>query len=170
MSRVVTSTLVARRFVKVAKKSEKNLTPLQLQKLAFYAHGWAFPILDRPLIHDRVEAWPYGPVFPELYVVLKKYGRDPVYDVPMGTRERVVNRVNEVNLNKKEKDLINNVYGTYGKYTGEDLIDKTHVIDGPWDNTSEGHEINYHLIRDYFMEKDKIRHQRMAEAEKAESL
>ena len=73
MSRVVTSTLVARTFVDAAREAGKRFTPLQLQKLVFLAHGWAFPLLGRQLVDERVEAWLYGPVFPELYLALKRY-------------------------------------------------------------------------------------------------
>lgn len=159
MSRVITSTLVARKFVIVAREDGESLDPLQLQKLAFFAHGWAFPILKKSLIYDRIEAWPYGPVFPELYIILRKYERKNVVNVPMSNRELVANEENEVILDKREENLICRVYNTYGRYSGSDLIELTHNNGGPWDNTAEGDIIDDFLIREYFEKKDKIRKQ-----------
>lgn len=164
MCRVVTSTLVARRFVEVAKERGEKLTPLQLQKLVFLAHGWSFPLLNRPLVGDRVEAWRYGPVFPELYVALKRYGATAVKEVPESARERVTNRVNEVTLDKSEMGVIDLVYEKYGSLSGPMLIELTHQEGSPWHNTEEGSEIGYHLIRDFFIEQDRIRRKELESA------
>ena len=94
MRRTVTSTLVARRFVKISE--DPGLTPLQLQKLAFLAHGWSYPVLGRPFICEVVEAWKYGPVYPELYDVLKRFKAEEVEYVPIGLRERLANRRKKV--------------------------------------------------------------------------
>ena len=157
MSRVVTSTLVARRFVDAAKEAGKRFTPLQLQKLVFLAHGWAFPLLGRQLVDERVEAWRYGPVFPELYVALKRYRACGVREVPESARERVTNRVNEVTLNEVEGRMIDLVHEKYGSLTGPMLIELTHREASPWHSAEEGRVIGYHLIRDFFFEQDRIR-------------
>ena len=164
MSRVVTSTLVARRFVETAKERGRSLIPLQLQKLVFLAHGWAFPLLGRLLVNERVEAWLYGPVFPELYVALRRYGAGDVGEVPESARERVTNRVSAVTLDEAENHVIGLVHDKYGNLTGPMLIELTHREGKPWHSAEEGREIGYHLIRDFFIEQDRIRRQELESA------
>ena len=58
---------VANEFIHLAKADGRSLTPLQLIKLTYIAHGWMLTLYGRPLIVDEVEAWKYGPVIPDLY-------------------------------------------------------------------------------------------------------
>ena len=45
------------------------ISNLKLQKLVYYAQGFALALHGRPLFRERVEAWTHGaPVVPELYV------------------------------------------------------------------------------------------------------
>lgn len=135
MTRAVTSTRVARRFLKIATEKDEpiSLTPLQLIKLTYLAHGWAFPRLNRLLVDEPVEAWRYGPVFPLLYDVLKLWGRDPVSYVPKHYKEKYFEEKGvNVRLKKKETRLIRDVFETYKKYSGPELIQLTHENKAPW--------------------------------------
>lgn len=135
MPRVVTSTAVARRFLKTASRGEdrRSLTPLQLIKLTYLAHGWAYPLLGYLLVDEAVEAWKYGPVFPLLYDVLKKHGRNPVKKILTTKREIAMKeRGVDLELTKKEKGLIDAVFKSYKDYNGSQLITLTHEDGGPW--------------------------------------
>ena len=50
------------------------LTPLHVNKLTYISHGYTLAIRSVPLIHDRIEAWQYGPVIPAIYHTLSRYG------------------------------------------------------------------------------------------------
>jgi uncharacterized phage-associated protein len=39
----------------------------KLQKLLYYAQGYALALLGRPLFRDRIEAWDHGPVVPGVW-------------------------------------------------------------------------------------------------------
>ena len=58
---------VANFFLDQAQEEGQKLDHMKLQKLAYIAHGWHLAITGEPLFHERVEAWPYGPVIPDLY-------------------------------------------------------------------------------------------------------
>lgn len=49
-----------------------SLTPLQVIKMVYIAHGYSLALLDEPLVEEAVEAWRYGPVLPSVYHTVKK--------------------------------------------------------------------------------------------------
>lgn len=103
--------------------SGENLTPLQLLKLVYISHGWSFPLNDAPLIGERIEAWQYGPVVPNLYHALKGYRDQPVRNpIPDG----------DIALTDDESRLVDAVYSTYGHYSGGQLSAMTHRPGTPW--------------------------------------
>ncbi|KQH74402.1 Panacea domain-containing protein [Xylella fastidiosa] len=48
------------------------LTPLQVLKLVYLAHGWCLGVHTQPLIDELVEAWRAGPLIRSLYNVIKQ--------------------------------------------------------------------------------------------------
>src|SRR5271154_4906780 len=73
---------IATEFIQLANADGKKLTPMQLQKLVYFAYGWYLAITGERLIDERVEAWQWGPVIPSLYSAFREYGSDPIDDVP----------------------------------------------------------------------------------------
>ncbi|MGA0447934.1 MAG: Panacea domain-containing protein [Candidatus Phytoplasma pyri] len=59
----------------IANKKIPDLTNLKLQKLIFYIYAVYLVKTNQKtkMFHSNIEAWPYGPVFPELYFVLSKF-------------------------------------------------------------------------------------------------
>jgi len=101
-----------------------TLSPLQLLKLTYIAHGWSFPINNEPLLGQRIEAWQYGPVIPDLYYAIRGYRAAPVTGhIPGG----------EGDLTPSQERLIQAVYSTYGHYSGGQLSALTHQPGTPWD-------------------------------------
>lgn len=129
-------------------------TPMQLLKLVYIAHGWNLAINNRPLIRDRIEAWRYGPVVPNLYHDLKQWGNTPVEQplpVPVsGTG----------NLSPEEREIVDEVLNAYGDLSGMQLSNLTHASDTPWHQVyfEEGGQDTDHapiandLIKQHFMD------------------
>lgn len=69
---------VANYFLDKAREDGVDLSPMKLQKLIYFAHGWHLAIYGEPLIDESVEAWAWGPVISSIYHDFKKYGRDPI--------------------------------------------------------------------------------------------
>ena len=70
---------IANFFLGLAQKEQVELTPLKLQKLLYFAHGWHL-VLDSdgdPLLDEDIEAWKYGPVVPSIYHKFKEFRNNP---------------------------------------------------------------------------------------------
>ena len=145
---------VAREIHRIATDA---ISPLQLIKITYITHGWAYPCLEKQLINDPVEAWKYGPVYSELYHALKHNGRGPVDLVPLSFREQK-NGNKEAHLESDEKELIELIYNGYKEMSGSQLITLTHKQGTPWDQT-ESEVIDEDVIEKYYR----------AEAEEAEA-
>ncbi len=154
---------IANEFLELAARDGKKLTPMQLQKLVYFAHGWYLAITGEPLINEHVEAWQWGPVIPSLYNEFKRFGNQPITDL-----SRVVKvsggKVGYVPLRLEDPDnpqkaefarqLINRVWQIYGKFTASQLSEMTHAPDSPWSQTPNkeirGTDIPEELIKTYF--------------------
>jgi uncharacterized phage-associated protein len=166
---------VANYFLELAEKEGKQLTPMQVQKLVYFAHGWHLALTGRPLIEEQVEAWTYGPVIPALYHAFKEFGGGPIegratelrVDVNPATGRRTILRVvtptldNECEVADLEyiKSLVKRVWEVYGEWSAVQLSQMTHEPGGPWDVTHsqnpdrKGTDIADQVIREYFLKK-----------------
>jgi uncharacterized phage-associated protein len=133
---------IAKYLIHCANLAEDDLiTNLKLQKLLYYVQGFHLALFDAPLFPEAIEAWQYGPVVPEIYQQYKQYSRNPLPDSPDFNPEIIEAEV---------RDLIDEVYSIYGKYTGTVLANFTHQ-ETPWKNTEINEVISEHLIKDYFL-------------------
>ena len=116
-----------------------SLSNLKLQKLLYYAQGFHLAMHDRPLFFEPIEAWEHGPVVPDEYRKLKKFGADPV----------VLELPDLSQFMDDEKELLNDVYETYGQFSASKLRQLSHQ-EPPWKNTRMGGVISRDVMRDYF--------------------
>ncbi|MGA8142178.1 MAG: type II toxin-antitoxin system antitoxin SocA domain-containing protein, partial [Desulfobaccales bacterium] len=66
---------VAKYFLSLTdEESGELISNLKLQKLVYYAQGFHLVFYDTPLFSERIEAWTYGPVVPDLYHEYKSHG------------------------------------------------------------------------------------------------
>lgn len=118
---------VANEFIRLAGAEGRTLTPMQLVKLAYIAHGWSLALLGKPLLADHVEAWRYGPVVPGLYRHVKQFGSGPVTSpIPPTMFAR------GQSLDQTDAALVGDVYAKYGKLSGIQLSHLTHKPGTPW--------------------------------------
>jgi uncharacterized phage-associated protein len=117
---------VANYFINRSLKEGGEFTPLQIQKLVFFAHAWMLGLHHRPLVEREFEAWTHGPVMPAIYHNLSYYGGDPV------TRQILAR---ETPFDEHEESILSQVYDIYGKFDGLQLSAMSHTPGGPWDKT-----------------------------------
>jgi uncharacterized phage-associated protein len=128
---------VANRFIELARENGRSFTPMQLQKLVYISHGWNMALNDaRPLIADDVQAWVWGPVIPEIYDSLKRYGSQPVTDLIHENEWRAdTDRRGPVVIStfcEDEERIIRSVFSSYGNMSGGELSALTHEDGSPW--------------------------------------
>lgn len=115
---------VANEFLRAAWASSRDLTNMQLQKLVYIAHGYSLALTGDPLIKQAVEAWRYGPVVPDLYNALRRYGAGTVTDQ--------INILPREEVSTTYRALIDVVDDAYSKFSGPQLSTLTHRAGTPW--------------------------------------
>lgn len=138
---------VANKFIDSGKQQNppQYYTPMQLLKLVYIAHGWMLALFNRPLFDEKVEAWKYGPVIPELYEAVKHFKANPVKDLTLGTA---------CDFDLEESGVIEYVMNAYGHIDGITLSQITHAPNTPWsmtyDHVDWGNEISNNLITNHY--------------------
>ena len=147
-ARVIANALISRHGI-------NTLTPLQVQKLTYLCHGWNLGMYGEPLSRQQVEAWRWGPVIPDVYYELRKYGGQTVPElVNLGT---LGFGPDDALLNDREADLVGQVIEVYGDFTGHQLSTLLHKPGSPWDQVwrpgrSRPAVIPDRIIRRYYAE------------------
>ncbi len=143
--------VVANAFVRMGLEAGRPVDPMKMQKLVYLAHGFNLALLDKPLISERIEAWPYGPVVPTLYYTFKHYRSQSI------TEEATTDSGSR--LDATTQDLLSQVWAKYGGRNAIDLSMLTHEPGYAWDITRKGcqpgswssPEISQDLIKDEFI-------------------
>lgn len=119
-----------------------NLTEIQIQKLTYYAYVWSMALRDEKIFDEKPQAWVHGPVFRTLYDSMRKS------DFIQSTDE---------DITPKNKEFFDMIYNLYGKYSGNQLENMTHMEE-PWivarkdlkPNERSNEELNDDLIKSYY--------------------
>ena len=157
---------IAHYFLDKARPESKLITPLALQKLVYFAHGWHLALLGQPLINQRVEAWDYGPVIHDIFGEFREFGRSPITRKAIRVDSPGFGKVNWCDLRFEEpkleadeatKKLLDRVWDVYKKFSGIQLSNLTHAAGSPWEQTRRENPklhnavISDELIKDYFV-------------------
>jgi len=120
---------IANYFLDKASREGRAVTPMQLIKLVYIAHGWHLGYLDRPLINETVQAWKYGPVIKSLYDQVKRYGSGAVRE-PL--RSSALPWLREAQMDETKRLTLDHVWTHYAGFSGVQLSSMTHMPDTPW--------------------------------------
>lgn len=158
---------VANEFLTIAEMQHISVTPMKLQKLVYFAHGWGLGIFGKPLISEVIQAWKWGPVISSLYTEFREFANRPIdrlatevqfeggsliWSTPMCTDKEDYSA-------ELAKALVNRVWDVYGRFTAVQLSNMTHAAGTPWhsvmskfppDSIPKRLTIPNELIRDYF--------------------
>jgi len=117
------SAFVAARSLGV--ESGWTLSNLEIQKVLYVAQMLHLGRTDRPLFSDQFQAWDYGPVVPDLYHSLKRFGGTIVPDVPAAV---------VYEWGTTEAYAIADAYSMMQHMSAGELIAYTHRPGGAWED------------------------------------
>jgi uncharacterized phage-associated protein len=144
------SITIANKFIELAKRENKKLTNMQLQKLVFLANGFSLALMNSPLSYHNIHAWQWGPVFPQLYKSFSQYGSNPIESAAP------VSAIEAIPDSGHEAELIESVWKNFGNKTGPQLSALTHEQGSPWETTWNANQygiIDPNLIKKYYQNK-----------------
>ncbi len=99
----------------IVSKYQGTVSPLKLQKLMYYCYAWQL-VAKKKLFDAHFEAWPYGPVEPDIYKKYKSFGKKPI----------VATETVELNV-----PLLDFILDSYSVYSAIELYKTTH-LEEPW--------------------------------------
>jgi uncharacterized phage-associated protein len=114
----------------LAKDTDTPITPLKLQKLLYFAHGWYLAFEGKPLLNESIEAWRFGPVVRSIYKDLQEF-RDQSITRFVRSDFFVRPFLNPMELNHLAP-FLKNVWDVYAKHTAGQLSNLTHKVGTPW--------------------------------------
>lgn len=97
------------------------LTNMKLNKLVYFAYAEALQNGEK-LFNDRIEAWTYGPVIPNIYKAFANNKKGRISS----------NCVSNTQLSREALDIANHIWDKYGFMTAVDIMNFSHRSDGAW--------------------------------------
>ena len=111
-----------------------TVSPKKLQKLVYYVEAWHLVHFDKSIVNEDFEAWIHGPVVPELYRELKKFGFNEIKiinDEFDSANQRISEIAKKNKLSNNQMELIFSVLNKYGSLSSFELEMLTHS-EKPW--------------------------------------
>lgn len=125
---------VANYFLDRAEADHSSLTPIRIQKLLFFAHGWSLAVYDKPLVADPIEAWHFGPVIASIYHEFKPVRGGSIFSkaTEFNCSNFELVKPSVPTTDRAERALMDTVWTAYGRLTGFELSCLTHAPGTPW--------------------------------------
>jgi uncharacterized phage-associated protein len=148
---------IANYFLDLSDRDKTTLSPMKIQKLVYFGHGWHLALKDQPLIKERIEAWEYGPVIPPLYGQFKQFGNGPItgravkleFHTPKFVyKVASIDSASDPQTNEVTKPLLNRIWEVYGSLSAVQLSNLTHAEGSPWALTVAKNPGQRHLVID----------------------
>jgi uncharacterized phage-associated protein len=132
---------IANYFLEKAKAEGRTLTPMEIQKLVYFAHGWYLALFGQPLIKEPIQAWSYGPVIPSLYQEFKRFGDQAIEE--LATEERLagmklsltrpsIEKIENPQERENLKRFLDRIWQVYSRFSAAQLSNLTHENNSPW--------------------------------------
>ena len=117
---------------------------MKLQKLVYFAFGWYYAYFDAPLFHEKIYAWPLGPVVEDLARKCKIFNGGPI---EVDIAESPV-------FDEDVTWILEQVWKNFSHYSDRELSLETHRPGSPWDVIYESQnrdtEILFEKLYHYF--------------------
>lgn len=130
-------------------EADRDFKILKLQKLLYYAQGYALALLRRPLFPERIKAWTHGPVVPQVRIAYQEFN---------GKRLPRPEDFDLMEVDPQVRAILDRVYAEYGQYAAWALRGMTHE-ERPWAETEQSEAIDIQLMAGFFTERLKAKGQ-----------
>jgi uncharacterized phage-associated protein len=107
------------------KPTGEPLTQLDLNKMAFYAHGWSLALRGEPLTTEPFIAYKDGPVLVQFRRRFSRFGADEI------KKTAVITKPSQI-LADWVENLLDEIWRIYGRINTGELVGMTHRINTPW--------------------------------------
>lgn len=151
---------IARYIINYGNECGYNISNLKLQKILYFVQASFLVENHEECFTERIEAWDFGPVVPEVYQEFKMYGSstipyiDSYIDLSNGIWESTRKPYDESIISFEDRKIIDEMVDQCSKYSARDLVEITHS-QAPWtDSYVKGwnNEITKESIYNYFKE------------------
>ena len=127
----------------------KEITPLALQKILYYAQGFYKAFFGKFLFEDDCQAWVHGPVYVNIYEKYKEFKSANIFiNIDYDIEDIIVD---------EKREILDAIIKYFGYYNGKALEKMSHY-ETPWLNARKGllpsensnNIINKEDIKEYF--------------------
>lgn len=137
---------IARYIIERCRENNKTISNLKLQKILYFVQAEFLVSKNQPCFAEKIEAWDFGPVVPDVYYEYRMYGSA---NIPCIGKPKVSNIIST-----RDKELLDGIIDECSRYSASALVEITHN-QTPWLDAYEpgyNNEITKESIRDYFRE------------------
>lgn len=163
---IYSSKAVANWFIETASKENQTINLIKLIKLVYIAQGISL-VIDNPLLDEKIQAWPYGPVIQSVYYNFKKHYLDPITELAIETQEEPIDK-NKLEFqafrfiprvykqDNAAQEILNATWKIFGTWTDVELANWSSQAGSPWDiewnreKTNRSHAMSNQRVTDYF--------------------
>ena len=144
MNKIYNAIEIAKYMINKCMHENCPISNLQLQIMLYFLQGESYKLREQPLFTNRIEAWPYIPVVPDVYYLYSASWAVPIYMFYENA---------DANIDLQDQQWINPLIERYSNMDVWDLIDLSHTDGAPWYNTIKlkgGGIIEERIIKSYY--------------------
>lgn len=137
---------VARYIIMYCNKCGKTISNLKLQKILYFVQAEFLVSKGYPCFSERIEAWDFGPVVPDVYYNYRVYG---AASIPSSKDSQYCP------FDKEDKEIVDSIIDDCSSYSASELVEITHN-QTPWKNAyrqSKSGLISNDSIKAFFEER-----------------
>lgn len=110
-----------------------SISPMKLQKLMYFVHGWHLAVHARPAVDEGFHAWTYGPVNEETYHAFKRYRLRSILQLATESDSNG-DEISYIVADQESAfyEVLNMVIDKYGHLSALQLSAMTHSDGSPW--------------------------------------